>query len=362
MRSGIGQSVRRAAVGLVLLVGMLPLLLSAAPRVGGRAGPAGVTGHDRPAPPPGVVPSWCERTAGGYGYRCLAGPVVVGGDSRVEFFSGIAAPSQPGYFTAARATLVDSSGEPVPHDQVHLHHAVWLNPYRRDMTCTSYDAGLPAYERFFASGGERTPVVLPEGYGYHWDPPLAPPISDPLAGPVGDSTPYMVLVAMLDGLEGSPDTFVELDLEFVPQGDAGGMVGIKPVWLDVRNCSSHPVYTVEQGSGSNGLHAERWTYRMPATGRFVFLGGHLHGGGLELRLANRTTGQDLFTSLPTYGMPGQPWMLTGMSTWADPHGVGVSQGDILELTAVYDSSRRWEDVMGIMLGALVPRGAPVPPG
>ena len=43
---------------------------------------------------------------------------------------------------------------------IHLHHGVWLNLSRNDLT----DPGLP--ERFFASGEEKTWSQLPAGFGY----------------------------------------------------------------------------------------------------------------------------------------------------------------------------------------------------
>src|SRR5918994_1305346 len=43
---------------------------------------------------------------------------------------------------------------------IHLHHGVWLNLSRRDVTWP----GLP--ERFFAAGEEKTITTFPKGYGY----------------------------------------------------------------------------------------------------------------------------------------------------------------------------------------------------
>jgi hypothetical protein len=323
--------------------------------------PTEQVGTPRPLPPPGAVPSWCERTA--TGYRCVAGPVAVPPNQTVELMTGVAAPSEAGYLTSARASLVDAEGQEIAPEAVHLHHAVWLNPTRRDLTCDAYDDRLPDYERFFASGKERTPVVLPDGYGYYW--------SNGGPQPHTQSAPGWGMVAMLDGRAGKADVFIELEVGFVPEGQASGMTAIRPVWLDVRNCSSNPVYDVPRGSGEDGVHRESWTHELALGGRFVFLGGHLHDGGLALELRNATTGDELFTSRPVYGRPDDPWGLTGMTTMSDPAGPTVDAGDRLRLTAAYDSARARPNVMGIMLGALVParsdpaqvgdRGAPPPP-
>jgi hypothetical protein len=293
------------------------------------------------APPPGVVPSYCLESK--RGYRCTIGPFDVDSGERLEIMTGVAAPSEAGYITSARPRLVDGSGRRVAHHKVHLHHAVWLNPYEDDLTCDTYDDVLPGYERFFASGKELSDVALPKGYGYLWDPGISQPYTQ--------SSPWWAFVAHLDGMHGSSEVYVELDLGFVPETKARRMKRIRPVWLDVRNCSSDPVYTVKKGSGRQGVHQEKWSYRMPTGGRFVFLGGHLHDGGLKIRLS--ADKRHLFTSRALYRKRGDPWFLTGMTTDTWSPGLTVKRGTRLKLTSVYNSRRTWRDVMGIMLGALV---------
>ncbi|MDQ4094669.1 MAG: hypothetical protein M3174_00460, partial [Actinomycetota bacterium] len=227
-------------------------------------------------PAPGVVPSYCLRNEGGY--RCLVGPFEVGAGEMHEIMTGVAAPSETGYITWGQARLVDGDGKPVSHHAVHLHHAVWLNPYEDDMTCDSYDNGsFPGFERFFATGKEATKLALPGGYGYLWDPRASNSLTQ--------SAPWWAFTAHLDGMHGSSDVYVQFDMGFVPASEAGDMTNIEPVWLDVRNCSSDPVYDVPK---RQGLHKERWTYRMLTGGRFVALAGHLHDGGLRLKLDNVT--------------------------------------------------------------------------
>jgi len=295
-------------------------------------------------PVPGAVPSYCVRTE--TGYRCRVGPFDVGAGEMREVMTGVAAPSEAGYITWGKARLIDGDGERVGHHQVHLHHAVWLNPNEKDMTCESYDDGsFPDYERFFATGKELTKVDLPNGYGYRWDPGASQPFTQ--------SAPWWAFTAHLDGMHGASEVYVELNLGFVPEAQADDITNTEPVWLDVRNCKSDPVYDVPKTDA--GVHKERWTYKMPATGRFVFFGGHLHDGGLRLSLDNLTTGKHIYTSRPTYGLEREPWFLTKMSAWSDRDGVRVRKGDKLRLTSVYDSTRSWDDVMGIMVGAFVPK-------
>lgn len=294
------------------------------------------------SPRPGVAPSYCLPTDSGY--RCRIGPFDVGAGEMHEILTGVAAPSEAGYITWGKAKLVDGSGKALSHHMVHLHHAVWLNPHERDMTCDSYDSGFfPGYERFFATGKESTKFDLPRDYGYLWD----PQVSQPYTG----SAPWWAFTAHLDGMHGASEVYVQFDMGFIPETEAEGITNIEPVWLDVRNCSSDPVYDVDRGGR---VHKERWTYRMPKTGRFVFLAGHLHDGGYRLTLENLTTNEHLYTSRASYGLKKDPWYLTKMSSWSDPRGVDVDKGDKLRLTSIYDSTRARDDVMGIMVGAFVP--------
>jgi plastocyanin len=97
---------------------------------------------------------------------------------------------------------------------------------------------------------------------------------------------------------------------------------------------------------------------LPESGRIVAAGGHLHGGGVSLDVADTSCGS-LFTSYPTWGLvfprpvlhePG-PMQMTG---FADPVGRPVRAGDTLRLTATYDNKRPHVRVMGIMIMYLAP--------
>ncbi|MGH2806494.1 MAG: hypothetical protein ACRDKT_04380 [Actinomycetota bacterium] len=305
-----------------------------------------------PAPANAQPTSACEPTE--RGYVCLYGPVNVPQGEMVELFDYVAPPPEAGFITGMRATLVDRSGRRIAHHMVHLHHAVWINPTKPDFTCEAFNVqGFDVdVDRFFATGKERTRLVMPEGYGYHW--------SNETAFPTLFDEPWWGLVAHLDGMHGSSQTYIRLNLDFVPEAEAAGMIDVKPVWLDVRNCSQNPVYDVPRRPAQR-VHKERWSYTMPESGRFITMGGHLHDGGKRLVLRNRTTGSTIFTSKAIYGLRGDPWYLTQMTAMSGLPGVPVTAGDELMLTSVYDSTHRlrnpdwsWRDVMGIMVGYLAP--------
>ncbi len=274
------------------------------------------------------------------GYRCVSGPFTVGYGSNPYDPVPLVPPPVAGYITSAEATLVFEDGRPIPHHRVHLHHAVWGNLAEQDMTCTT----LP--ERFFATGKERTAVELPPGHGYYWS--NEPPIIAP------QYPPYWFVVTELDG--GHPgetvEAYVQLDIGFV-EAPEGSMTNVEPVWLDVRNCLSDPVFDVPRRP-KRPRFRERWTYAMPVGGELVALAGHLHDGGIKLTLTDVRSGGRVFVSRARYERPKRPWYLTSMTSFAGVPGKRVHAGDTVRLTAVYSTARRWDDVMGIMLGMLVP--------
>src|SRR3954452_6081601 len=67
----------------------------------------------------------------------LAGPVT------------IEKPAYDGYMTSFKPNLVRADGSVPPIEQIHLHHAVWLNGSREDATASNLGG-----ERFAAAGEE----------------------------------------------------------------------------------------------------------------------------------------------------------------------------------------------------------------
>ncbi len=321
---GDGVLFKMLALGLTTMGGLIP------------ASSADVAGQ------PVQASEGCHATPSGY--TCFYGPFRVGPEGK-RILDLVAAPDEAGYVTEARATVVDRNNDAVSPHMVHLHHAVWVNPVADDLTC----AASPG-ERFFASGKERTPMDLPDGYGYRWTNEASS--QWPYSGRKGWG-----LVAHLDGMHDMTHggIYIRLRMGFTPESE-GVLDEIRPVWIDVNgSCAQNPVFDVPKDD-------ERFrigdVLEMPETGRFIGMGGHLHDGGLRLRLRNATTQSHVFTSRAVYDDPNYRWFLTEMTSFYrdDPSDetLQVDEGDLLRLTAVYDASRRREDAMGIMMGTLVP--------
>lgn len=298
-----------------------------------------------PVAPAAAVEQGCTQTE--TGYRCLYGPIQIpgGGSAHPTDLEGVAdvGPSIPeaGYITSARAALVDENGDRVSHHFAHLHHAVWLNASEKDFTCASYP------DRFFASGKERTRLTLPEGYGYYWSNQAATEYPYSLAG-----TNWLVNYH-LDGMHAGHDitAYLRLNLDFVPETGAA-LTPVDPLWLDVDGSCGDSEFDMLKEDRRGDVYRRDWTYWMPKAGHIMGLAGHLHDGGIKLKLRNTTTDSHLFTSRALYEAPREPDYLTGMTSWTGLPGYHVDMNDVLRLRAVYDSPGK--AVMGIMMGVFLP--------
>ena len=135
-------------------------------------------------------------------------------------------------------------------------------------------------------------------------------------------------------------------------------------WLDVMGISAYPVFDVHKGAGGGdrrytypdearglpGYSRNRWT--VPEDGVLVGTAGHLHPGGLwtDLKLTRDGRTVPLFRSVAEYFEPAGAvsWDVAMTATPADWR-VGVRRGDVVSVSATYDTSRAsWYESMGIM--------------
>ena len=107
---------------------------------------------------------------------------------------------------------MDAHGRVQGRDKVMLHHIVFAKVGVPDYTCGG------SAERFFAEGEERLALSLPRGYGY--------------ANKATDrwGLLYMLMNHKPQRLNG----FIRYTVRYVT-GEA--LTPVKPIWLDVRNCT-----------------------------------------------------------------------------------------------------------------------------
>jgi plastocyanin len=274
-------------------------------------------------------------------------------------------PEENGYIVGLVPNLTYANGKVPPTDVLHLHHGVWLSTAGHDVTTP----GLP-YERFFATGEEKTQMHLPAPYGY----------------PVGANDKWLLNYMIHNLTERSYTVFITYEVDFIPLNSPLGQTihPVRPVWMDVRNGEAYPVFNTLKGSGTNGTFTypdqqpgaysatrqlNEWTVDRPGT--LVWAAGHLHPGGLYDTLEMARPGAQISPQpgrpAPIPGAaPGSVRLFRSTAHYWDPRGpiswdlamgvtqpswrVAVKPGDVLRTSTTYDSSRAsWYEGMGIMV-------------
>jgi plastocyanin len=249
-------------------------------------------------------------------------------------------PREDGWIVGFRPNLKLPNGKVPPVDVLHLHHGVWA-------VYGKLDATYPIFpQRFIPAGEEKTALELPPPYGYPYS-----------------TTDVWYLNYMIHNLTAKPyQASLTYDVDFVPATSpkASQMKDVHPIWLDVQNGKSYPVFDVLKGSGTDGKYtypdddpnAPRVnSYTVPNDGVLVKTFGHLHPGGLydTFSVTRGDTKKTIFTSKAKYYEPaGAVSWDVSMTTTPDDWEVAVKAGDTLSLSSTYDTSRAsWYESMGL---------------
>jgi plastocyanin len=270
------------------------------------------------------------------------GPIhITPGQNRIAIEANDLKPDRPGWIVGFEPNLTYADGTVPRVDVIHLHHGVWLSDY------------YP----LFAAGEEKTAVAAPPGYGWRYEPSDQWHMNHMIHNLKPDTT----------------DVYITYDLLFVPDGspEAAGMQEVRTQWLDVMGLQLYPVfdvrrraggadgrYTYPDESGQPGYTANRWVVQ--EDGVLVGTAGHLHPGGLWTDLFVERGGQKVrvFRSEAKYFEPAGAvsWDVAMTRTPPDWR-VGLRKGDVVSISATYDSERAsWYEAMGIMPLAFSPGG------
>lgn len=242
-------------------------------------------------------------------------------------------PNVDGSVVGMSADLVDADGNALPVNRVMLHHVVFAKIGTPDYTCGTYST-FPT-ERFYATGEEHTGIQLPAGSGY----------------PNKASDHWGLLYMLMNHHNQKETVYIRYTVQYAT-GET--LTPVRPVWLDIRNCSSDPVFDIPGTGGPGSSYSRHMDFTMPESGHLVWGGGHLHGGGLRLDLVDRGCNRTDFSSLPTWGGPEPKPVMhepgpEHMSSFSSTSGIPVASGHVLRLKSVYDNRYPHTRVMGILL-------------
>jgi hypothetical protein len=251
------------------------------------------------------------------------GPYAVPPGGKNEFRAKIEKPCDDCYLVGMVPGLEGADGSPANFDTMAmLHHAVFTSLGVPDQSCP----GMP--QRFFASGNERTPFVLPRGYGYRVQP--------------GDR--WGILTHLMNMRPQNQAEYVTVTFYYIEA--PAHLKPVTPLWLDVDNCSDSE-YSIPAGFSDT-----RWDFTVPPGlgGKVVAMGGHIHDDGIRIRATDETRGTMLCDSRAGYGqVPSYRGHIESMTGCTGKPLGRIGAGDVLRLHSIYDSPTPQNDVMGIML-------------
>jgi hypothetical protein len=239
--------------------------------------------------------------------------------------AGTNLPRPPGAFgmKAMDFDLVDADGVPITHGAAHLHHVVMMTSARRSMFCPTWP------ERFAGSGSERTPIRFPDPYAYM----------------VGANERWDAIWHVMNETSQPLQVYIQYKVGYQPGATAQNTRPVTPLFLDVTGCGGS-TYDVPGNGGTGSLHTATRTWTAPWNGIVVGMGGHLHGGGVDITLRNNRSGEQCHM-LAHYDHA-HPGHSPGSIDACIAHN-RVNQGDTFTLTSRYDNAQPLQDVMGIVM-------------
>jgi plastocyanin len=274
-------------------------------------------------------------------YTLKSKSITVGPYQTVRDGGQVPAPRVGGFVVGMEVHVVDvQTGQDVPQYEVMLHHLIAFDQgrfegQRVDGECPTHHSG----QRFYGTSEELRPLSLPSGYGY----------------PIGARDVWTMGWMLMNH---RPDVRTVKIQYRVMVVTGTRLIPVMPYWLNVVPCKADPQYTVP-GDGTPGSTATRpLVWRVPASGRIVALGGHMHGGARSLTLDQPRCGARLYTAQPTYASADDPLYHVfpvmhepdpkNIRWWQSSTGIPIVRGERLVVGSNYDAQFPRMRVMGIV--------------
>jgi hypothetical protein len=220
-----------------------------------------------------------------------------------------------------------------------LHHAMFSaqSSGKSDVTCGSSGPGILG-ERFFASGNERTPVDLTSlPYGYK----------------VNSTETWNMVFDLMNWETTSKTVKIRMTWKYATGTDHTSRAPLRPVWLDVAQCTLNSYYT--PGFGITDKH---YDWKASFGGKLIAAAGHIHDHGVNIEVTNESTKTLLCNSVATTGGTGYVTHsdgrkhVSGMNVCTGNPISTIAKGNTIRLHSIYnipEGHHAVEDAMGIAL-------------
>ena len=246
----------------------------------------------------------------------------------------VRSPRLDGWLVRMHARVVDRRGRKMPVRQVMLHHIVYKNASRRAAECGGS-------ESFYGTGEENETLRFPPGYGYR----------------VRRRDRWLTGWMLMNHQKRRRTAYIEYTAWVET---SRRLRSVTPHWLRATGCEGarDPIFTVPGGGAPGSTYAQSASWTVPATGRIVAAGSHVHGGAKQIVLTQPACGgRRLMASRPLYGLPSHPYYNVRpilhepgpiATSWITSRaGIPVERGDRLRVSALYDGEHAHTRAMGI---------------
>jgi hypothetical protein len=251
------------------------------------------------------------------------GPFTLGPHGEVQGSPASGMPRPAGAFglKGARFNVVDANGTPVSVHDVHLHHIVMTTSARQDRLCSG------RRERFIGAGMERTPITLWGPYTYL----------------VSAGEQWGSIYHLMNETPTTRKVYIEYTLDYQPGANASNSRPLDVYFQDVTGCGNS-TYDVPGTGGPGSVHTRTRSWTAPYDGMAVFSAGHLHEGGIDITLRDEAGGPACVGTASYHENPRHLATINPCILHDE-----VVAGHRYSVTARYDNSQPWQDVMGINL-------------
>lgn len=168
-----------------------------------------------------------------------------------------------GWMRGFKSNVVDASGGQLPKHV--MHHMIGVNYSRRQLL-------YPAAERLFGAGIETADALIPATIGVPMQPGMDLGFYIAWHNDTGKD---------MDGV------YLTMALQYSPANQNPRPVDVLPLYMDVNlTVGGTNTYDVPPGRSEKA-----WEFTMPAGGRLLGYGGHMHDYGVGVRLEEAATGK-----------------------------------------------------------------------
>jgi hypothetical protein len=234
-----------------------------------------------------------------------------------------------GWITAYHPRLVNSAGARLPSRM--LHHVAFWNVDRPDFLCPNKE------EHIFGAGGEMNDWPQLPGLGYHVKRGDRIRVDTMFHNPTDKSYARV---------------FLQVTMEYVPEGGGVTLKSVYPAWFDVRECGNSG-YDLQPGA-----NAMTGTHTLQYSGLLLGVGGHMHDFGKQLVLKDEAYDKPIATLDAKQDADGHLLSMPIVTFVERPeHGYPLTAGDKITVTSVYDNPTGQElpeGAMGIVVGYFLP--------